>query len=447
MLTHLAVLCPTCVEPTTSLDSWTALDAMKSVRKLADAQMTIMCTIHQPSTAIYDLFDTLMLLSAGRVAYFGPAAEAGNFFMTSTHHFHLPAADSTSTAEFLLDVCGGHYQPGDDVVAKQAELADVFAASEQGRSVTLSVMSEVSKTNMFRSSSCEASVLTNTTATTTTTTSLISYHTPTMHQIATLCKRSALRTWKNPTAVTSYWIRHLIIALFYGSLYWNLGGGTDIAPYTNRLALIFYCLLFVMFSHIQQVAVAFENRLVFYRERAAGAYGAIPFFISSFVISIPAAVVNVLVFSGIIYSMAGLYPSADRFMFFFGSLFLCSLTGLFMCHLVANTCSSSQVSLTILPIFIFLAIMLSGYIVLIPDLPLVIRVWAPYCSFMRWSFQALVLNEFIDNSELPLGSFYIADFDFSAPGKDTCLGILFCFTIAFMVLCLGTLKYINFEKR
>jgi ABC-type multidrug transport system ATPase subunit len=37
---------------------------------------TIITSIHQPSTEVFQLFDNLCLLSSGRTVYFGPASAA-----------------------------------------------------------------------------------------------------------------------------------------------------------------------------------------------------------------------------------------------------------------------------------------------------------------------------------------------------------------------------------
>lgn len=57
-----------------------AIGLVEIMRDLADNGKTIICTIHQPSTQIFEKFDTLCLLSEGRVAYFGPRQEALRFF-------------------------------------------------------------------------------------------------------------------------------------------------------------------------------------------------------------------------------------------------------------------------------------------------------------------------------------------------------------------------------
>ena len=43
--------------------------------KTRQAQIAIVCTIHQPSASVFEGFDDTLILSGGRIAYFGPAAE------------------------------------------------------------------------------------------------------------------------------------------------------------------------------------------------------------------------------------------------------------------------------------------------------------------------------------------------------------------------------------
>lgn len=69
-----------CDEPTSGLDSFMALSIVESMRKLATQGKTIICTIHQPSSEVFDKFDRLVLMAEGRLAYIGDLKEAAGFF-------------------------------------------------------------------------------------------------------------------------------------------------------------------------------------------------------------------------------------------------------------------------------------------------------------------------------------------------------------------------------
>ncbi len=56
-------------EPTTGLDSTTALDIIRTISALKDQGITIITTIHQPSQAIMSLFDKVILIGDGNILF------------------------------------------------------------------------------------------------------------------------------------------------------------------------------------------------------------------------------------------------------------------------------------------------------------------------------------------------------------------------------------------
>jgi ABC-type multidrug transport system ATPase subunit/ABC-type multidrug transport system permease subunit len=67
-------------EPTTGLDSTTALMIVELLRDLAKSGRTIVSTIHQPSSEIFEQFDNLMLMVRGNIIYTGAANKAVHYF-------------------------------------------------------------------------------------------------------------------------------------------------------------------------------------------------------------------------------------------------------------------------------------------------------------------------------------------------------------------------------
>lgn len=60
-------------EPTSGLDSFQAQNVMVALKVLARHGRTVITTIHQPRSDIYLMFDKLVILSKGKLMYFGNA--------------------------------------------------------------------------------------------------------------------------------------------------------------------------------------------------------------------------------------------------------------------------------------------------------------------------------------------------------------------------------------
>jgi ATP-binding cassette subfamily G (WHITE) protein 2 len=81
-------------EPTSGLDSVTALDLLGTFHTLAHGKspekaVTIVCSIHQPQSKIFNLFDSLILLKSGNTIYQGPRKQVmvGNLFSINEKSF------------------------------------------------------------------------------------------------------------------------------------------------------------------------------------------------------------------------------------------------------------------------------------------------------------------------------------------------------------------------
>lgn len=70
-----------CDEATTGLDSSNAANVVNILRKFSSKGKIVICSIHQPASGVFELFDEVLLLAyGGRVSYFGPTNEAVKYF-------------------------------------------------------------------------------------------------------------------------------------------------------------------------------------------------------------------------------------------------------------------------------------------------------------------------------------------------------------------------------
>ena len=67
-------------EPTSGLDSSTAMRILQLLQKRARQGMTVVATIHQPSSDLFMLFDRVILLSEGYTVYNGPPQDVKPYF-------------------------------------------------------------------------------------------------------------------------------------------------------------------------------------------------------------------------------------------------------------------------------------------------------------------------------------------------------------------------------
>jgi len=105
-------------EPTSGLDSHQALRVVRVLKALSRSRgVAAACSLHQPRSSIFELFDSLLLLTPlGRPAFYGPREAALPHFASLGYHCPF----QTNPAEFLIDL-----------VSLDLDSPEGFAASEK----------------------------------------------------------------------------------------------------------------------------------------------------------------------------------------------------------------------------------------------------------------------------------------------------------------------------
>jgi ATP-binding cassette subfamily G (WHITE) protein 2 (SNQ2) len=99
-------------EPTSGLDAQSAWNLVRFLRKLADNGQAILCTIHQPSSLLFESFDRLLLLSkGGNTIYFGDIGEDSHVMREYFARHGAPCPSNVNPAEYMLEAIGAGISP------------------------------------------------------------------------------------------------------------------------------------------------------------------------------------------------------------------------------------------------------------------------------------------------------------------------------------------------
>jgi ABC-type multidrug transport system ATPase subunit len=116
-------------EATTSLDSVSARFVIKTAKQLA-VDRPVLVTIHQPSRDLFDLFDWMLVLHKGRVAYFGQCSDFDQYCVENDLGVRNP--DEMHLADFTLSaICSNHADSTKPNPADVYEKSNLFVETQR----------------------------------------------------------------------------------------------------------------------------------------------------------------------------------------------------------------------------------------------------------------------------------------------------------------------------
>eukprot|EP00027_Filamoeba_sp_ATCC50430_P004270 CAMPEP_0168546348 /NCGR_PEP_ID=MMETSP0413-20121227/3452_1 /TAXON_ID=136452 /ORGANISM="Filamoeba nolandi, Strain NC-AS-23-1" /LENGTH=618 /DNA_ID=CAMNT_0008576523 /DNA_START=103 /DNA_END=1959 /DNA_ORIENTATION=- len=369
-------------EPTSGLDSTTAHNLMQTLLYLAHTyQTTIVCTLHQPRSDIFDMFDDVMLLSNGYVAYFGEAKMV-KFFAKVGYEFPIYA----NPADIAMDLVTVDTKNEKTQAASSTRLEQIVDGyKEYAEKKQMTPQEQKSDESIVHNTSNNMSMLDL---------SVTSNERPSALQQFTVLYTRALRNiLRDKLAFFSKLIYSVVLAVLLGGICYDLGH--DQVGYRDRYGFISLVLGLTPFMAIISSCLVqwhFE-RIVFTRERQDNLYDLGPFFAAKLVSEVPFDILFNVLYSSIIYWMTNLNNGLDRFFMF---IFLVHLLiywtqsmGYAFGALIPHLPSATTAANAIFTVFV----LVDGWVVNYDDIPIVFK-WVKYISPLAYGYEALVINEF-----------------------------------------------------
>ncbi|KAK6253287.1 hypothetical protein QUC31_015007 [Theobroma cacao] len=367
-------------EPTSGLDSAASYYVMSRIASLNQKdgiRRTIIASIHQPSSEVFQLFHNLYLLSAGKTVYFGPVSAANEFF--ALNGFPCPNLQNPSdhflktiNKDFEKDIEQGFANgiPAEEVI-------NILVKSYKSSDVYQTVQREVAQICKQDARALEKN----------------ESHAGFFTQCHVLTKRSFINMYRD---LGYYWLRlgvYIALAVVLATVFSHIG--MSYGSIQARGSLIMFVASFLTFMAIGGFPSFVEEMKVFERERLNGHYGVTAFVIGNTLSALPFLALVALIPGSITYFLPGLHKGYENFLFFVLTLFACMMLVESLMMIVASMVPNYLMGIIAGAGIQGLMILVGGFFRLPADLPKpILKYPLYYIAFHKYAYQGLFKNEF-----------------------------------------------------
>jgi len=343
-------------EPTSGLDSQSAFNIVRFLRKLAAAGQAILCTIHQPNSALFENFDRLLLLQkGGETVYFGDIGKDAHVLLSYFLKHGAECPPDANPAEWMLDAIGAGiaarigdrdwgeiWRDSEELAATKAEIIEMKAKRQR---------EVASEPNLDEKE----------------------YASPLWHQIKVVSWRTHRAFWRSPNYGFTRLFNHVAIALLSGLAFLQLDDSRSSLQY--RIFVIFQVTIIPALILAQVEPMYDLSRLIFYRESAAKAYKQFPFALAMVCAEMPYSLLCAVGFFVPIYYLPGFNNSSSRAGYQFFMVLITELFSVTLGQMVAAITPSSFISSLINPFIVIVFALFCGVTIPKPQIPGFWRAW------------------------------------------------------------------------
>mmetsp|Transcript_19821 Transcript_19821/g.17547 ORF Transcript_19821/g.17547 Transcript_19821/m.17547 type:complete len:739 (+) Transcript_19821:88-2304(+) len=362
-------------EPTSGLDSFQALNVMETLKILCMSGVTVIVSVHQPRSSIYKLFDQLILLAEGRVAYSG---EAGETVVSYFSKLGLHAPSYFNPGDYFLDIISEDNRSITQESKSKKRVEFILTSFDQhelkrqeseinfGGDVS-SLMGAGMAHDGVTSSICE--------------------------QFMILATRNSRQIIRDKFTLGMRVFMSMFFALFLSAL-WGGMGKTDEADIQNRNGILFFIAINQSFGGmISTLQVFIVEKTIVMRERQAHCYYLWIYYFTKLTTQLPVDVIVPCIFASIVYWIVGLNPDPIAFLIFLLLTVLISLSAVGLGFAVGSCAPNIDAGNAMAPLLMVLTILFGGFYINADSMPEWIG-WLENLSTIRWCFEAYCINEF-----------------------------------------------------
>ncbi|KAK4590492.1 hypothetical protein RGQ29_020869 [Quercus rubra] len=411
-------------EPTSGLDARAAAIVMRTVRNTVDTGRTVVCTIHQPSIDIFEAFDELFLMKrGGQEIYVGPLGHHSSHLIKYFESIEgiRKIKDGYNPATWMLEVTSSAEE-----IALGVDFTNVYRNSDLYRR-NKALIQELSKPAPNKKQ--------------------LYFPTQYAQSFLTQCMACLWKQhwsyWRNPPYTAVRFLFTVFIALIFGTMFWDLGSKIKRQQdLFNAMGSMYAAVLFLGFQNASSVQpVVAVERTVFYRERAAGMYSALPYAFAQVTIELPYVFAQAVFYGIIVYAMIGFEWTVAKFFwylfFMYFTLLYFTFYGMMTVAVTPNHHIASIIS------FAFYAIwnLFSGFIIPQTRIPVWWK-WYYWACPVAWTLYGLVVSQFGDIEE-SMTDGNNESHDFLGVVAAVVAGVAVLFALIFAV----SIKIFNFQRR
>ncbi|KAK1298161.1 Pleiotropic drug resistance protein 3 [Acorus calamus] len=365
-------------EPTSGLDARAAAIVMRTVRNTVDTGRTVVCTIHQPSIDIFEAFDELFLMKrGGEEIYVGPLGRQSCHLIEYFEGVNgvSKIMDGYNPATWMLEMTTMAQEE-----ALGVNFTEVYKNSplfERNKALIKELSTPPpNSSDLYFPTQYSQSIFTQ--------------------WIACLWKQR-LSYWRNPPYTAVRFFFTFFIALLFGTIFWKLGKKmSKQQDLFNAMGSMYAAVLFLGVQNASSVqpVVAIE-RTVFYRERAAGMYSALPYAFGQVAIEVPYILIQAVIYGLIVYAMIGFEWTAAKFFWYIFYMYFTFLYFTYYGMMAVGITPNHNIAAIVSSAFYAIWNLFSGFLIPRPKLPVWWR-WYYWMSPVSWTLYGLVASQFGD---------------------------------------------------